>query len=123
MQSAINLKLSLNTKNHDDTHKFVVSIKKKSSSIFWIDISTYEIHVKIKRSGASSYSWYDRDEFKISDDKYSTALGKIYQTVLNEFNRRDIAEKNEKITGYIDMIKTTVKPEVKRDESIEEILN
>lgn len=44
---------------HDDTHKFVVSIKKKSSSIFWIDISTYEIHVKIKRSGASSYSWYD----------------------------------------------------------------
>lgn len=108
---------------YEDTYKFVVSIKKKSSTFFWIDTSKYELVVKVKRSGTSSYNWYDRDEFKVSDSKYSNSLSKIYQIIFDEFSRRDIEEKNKKMADYIDLIKTTVKPEVKRDESIEEILN
>ena len=78
--------------------------------------------VKIKRSG-SSYNWYDKDEFKISDKNYSKNLQKIYELVDDEHERRDIADRNKKMAEYIDLIKTTVKPEFKRDESIEEILN
>lgn len=121
-QYSFDIEPKIKKNSYDDTYKFVVSIKKKTSSVFWIDTSTYEMLVKIKRSG-SSYNWYDKDEFKISDKNYSKNLQKIYELVDDEHERRDIADRNKKMVEYIDLIKTTVKPEFKRDESIEEILN
>lgn len=109
------------TKSYDGVGKFIVSIIKKTQNFLWFDNSKYEMNLKIK--GCVNHSWYDKDEISITDKKYHNILSKIYLLSSNEYIRRDKAEKNKQINEYIDLIKTTVKPEVKRDESINEILN
>lgn len=108
--------------NSYESFRFDVLIKKNKSSFFGIDTSTYELIFTIKKKNYSN-TWYPQDEFKLTDKKYSVEVSQIFNIVSNEFNRRDIENKNKKINQYIDLIKTTVKTEVKRDVSIDEILN
>ena len=108
--------------SYDGSYRFDVAIKKIESSFFGIDTSSYNFNFTIKKKNYSN-TWYTTDEFKISEKEHSTELRKIFDTLYGEYIRRDIENKNQKINQYIDLIKTTVKPQVKRDVSIDEILN
>lgn len=107
--------------SYDDIFKFDILIHKNESKFFFVD-STYEITLEIRRKGYSN-NWSPYDEIKLSQKQYFEELSKIYDLIHNEYTRKDIESKNNKINDYIGLIKTTVKPEVKRDVSIDEILN
>ena len=108
--------------SYDDIFKFDILISKNESKFFFVDNSTYEITLEIRRKGYSN-NWSPYDEIKLSQKQYFEELSKIYELIHNEYIRKDIESKNKKINDYIGLIKTTVKPEVKRDVSIDEILN
>lgn len=108
--------------SYDDIFKFDILIHKNESKFFFVDNSTYEITLEIRRKSYSN-KWNPYDEIKLSQKQYFEDLSKIYELIHNEYIRKDIESKNKKINDYIGLIKTTVKPEVKRDVSIDEILN
>lgn len=108
--------------SYDDIFKFDILIHKNESKFFFVDNSTYEITLEIRRKSYSN-NWSPYDEIKLSQKQYFEELSKIYDLIHNEYIRKDIESKNKKINDYIGLIKTTVKPEVKRDVSIDEILN
>ena len=108
--------------SYDDIFKFDILIHKNESKFFFVDNSTYEIALEIRRKSYSN-NWSPYDEIKLSQKQYFEELSKIYDLIHNEYIRKDIESKNKKINDYIGLIKTTVKPEVKRDVSIDEILN
>ena len=107
---------------YDDKFKFKINVKKEEVKGFWGNSSKYEIDIEIRRN-VNSYSWSPHDTIKMSDKEHQEAISKIYELVDVEYIRRDIAQKNKKISDYIGLIKTTVKAEMKRDETIHDILN
>lgn len=108
--------------SYDEIFKFDILISKNESKFFFVNNSTYEITLEIRRKSYSN-NWNPYDEIKLSQKQYFEELSKIYELIHNEYIRKDIESKNKKINDYIGLIKTTVKPEVKRDVSIDEILN